>query len=427
MGPGSLTRRITLGAALAALICLGSASVASASPIQLVLSQGAAFSILGHSCGGIQEKVYATGFGADGYPTGDVYMQTRCGGSGRGGGYKTTTYSAWATVSWGWFGETRTYARLEGAAEENTSFSAEDAHGDRIYNSGTAAYLETGEPPLQPPAPPSGVTASVSIFEAGETEYLRMQVGWTPAAETANLITSSTVTATPVKSGAPVLTATVSGSATSAYLSPVAPSTTYVVTITSTDAEGTSEASSPIEVTSPNEDGEAGGGGGGGGAEGSFTCEQSSGTIKLSPGLSETPSVQAMTIKGTLAGCDGKLAPGEGASYVAHLTTTEEVTCSTLQSISAEPTTTPVSLTVKWLPKGSGTSHGALVLPLTELGVSLRGTLEGGPFAAAQNLFASSLSESFTGGPECGVPPAKGKAKPVKSGTFATSSVEIGA
>lgn len=419
-----MTRRISLSAIAATLICLGSAAGAGASTTtQLVLSQGAAFSILGHSCGGIQEKVYATGFGADGYPNGDVYMQTRCGGSGRGGGYKTTTYAAWATVTWDWFGDTRAFAKLEGAAEEDTSFSAEDGHGDRIYNVGTVAYLETGEPPLQPPAPPTGVSAGVSIFEAGETEYLRMQVGWTPAPETAGLITSSTVTATPVETGPPVLSTTVSGGATGAYLSPVQPNTAYLVTVTSTDAEGTSEASAPFEVTSPNGDGEVGGGGGAGG----MTCEQNGGTIKLSPGLSETPHVQQITVKGALKGCDGASAPGEEATYVAHLTTTEEVTCSTLQSISAEPTTAPVSLVVKWLPKGSGNSQGSLVLPLTELGASLEGTLEGGPFATPQSVFGASLSESFTGGPTCGVPPAKGKAKPVKSGAFTSGVVEIGA
>ncbi len=421
-----MTRRITLGAVAAALICLGATSAASAATTtQLALGQGEAFSILGHSCGGIQEHAYATGFGGDGYPIGEVYMQTRCGGSGRGGGYKTTTYSAWASVSWNWLGDVRSFAKLEGAAEVSPTFSAEDAHGDRVYNTATAAFLETtSEAPLQPPAAPTGVSAGVSIFEAGETEYLRMQVSWTPAPETAGLITSSTVTATPVKAGPPVLTSTVTGAASSTFLAPVQPNTTYRVTVTNTDAEGTSEASSPIEVTSPNEDGE-GGGGEGGGTTG-LTCEQNSGTIKLSPGLSETPHVQQITVKGTLKACDGASAPGEEATYVAHLTTTEEVTCSTLQSISAEPTTAPLSLAVKWLPKGSGSSHGSLVLPLTELGARIEGTLEGGPFATPQSLLAPSLSESFTGGPTCGVPPAKGKAKPVKSGVFATGPVEIG-
>jgi hypothetical protein len=409
-----------LSAIAATSLCLGFAPAAgAAASVQLLLSQSAAFALLGHSCGGIQERVYATGFAASGLPAGDVYMQTRCGGSGRGGGYKTTTYSAWASVTWDWFGDTRSFATLEGAAEENTSFSAEDAHGDRVYNIGTAAYLETGEPPLRPPGAPTGVTATVSLYESGETEYLRMQVGWTPAAETADLITSSTVTATPVTPGPAVLTASVSGAWASAYLGPVQPNTTYRVSVTNSDREGTSEESTPIELTSPNGDG------GGGGVAGPETCEQNSGTIKLSPGLSETPHVQGITVKGELSGCAGPAEPTEGA-YVAHLTTNEEVTCSALTSISGEPTTTPVSLVVKWSPRSSGNSHGTLVLPLTELGGALEATLLGGPFQAPQKVFASGLSESFTGGPTCGAPPAKGKAKPVKSGTFTTGPVEIG-
>src|ERR1039457_463933 len=97
---GTMIRRVTLSSIAAVLICLCLASAAgAAASTQLVLSQSAAFSLLGHSCGGIQERVSATGFAPNGLPAGDVYMQTRCGGSGRGGGYKTTTYSAWATVT----------------------------------------------------------------------------------------------------------------------------------------------------------------------------------------------------------------------------------------------------------------------------------------------------------------------------------------
>jgi hypothetical protein len=80
----------------------------------------------------------------------------------------------------------------------------------------------------------------------------QFQISWTPAAETASLITSSTVTATPVGSSAPVLTATASGSATSALIGPLQPSTTYQITVTNTDAEGTSPASIPIEARSAN-------------------------------------------------------------------------------------------------------------------------------------------------------------------------------
>jgi hypothetical protein len=407
-----------LGAGGALLGFLALAPGAGAATTQLLLGQSAAFSILGHSCGGIQEHAYATGFASDGYPIGDVYMQTRCGGSGRGGGYKVTTYSAWANVKWDWFADARTFTRLEGPAEVNPAFTAEDAYGDRVYNTETAAYLQTGTPPLQPPAPPSGVSASVSPYEVGESEYLRMQVSWTAASETAGVISSSTVTATPVSPGPAVLSTTVSGAGTSAFLQPVAPNTTYRVTVTSTDAEGTSEESSPVEVTSPNGDG------GGGGAPGAEVCEQDGGTIKLTPGLTETPHAQEIVVKGILKGCDGPAEPTEG-TYVAHLVTTEEVTCSTLQSISAEPTTAAVSLVAKWLPLGLGRSHGALVMPLTEVGGAIEGTLEGGPFPSPKSISAGALAERFTGAAKCGVPSPKGIVKPVRSATFTTGPFEI--
>jgi hypothetical protein len=414
-----MTRRITLGTLVAALICLAQASAAgAATPQQLSLGQTEAFSILGRSCGGIQEQVYATGFAPSGFPTGDVYMQTRCGGSGRGGGYKSTTFSAWASVVWDWFAGMRSFAKLEGAPEVSTTFSAEDAHGDRVYNVGPSAFLQTGEPPIAPPAAPTGVQAIVSPIETGDEEepILRFQVTWTPAGETAALITSSTVTATPIGSIAPVLTATITGVGSGALLGPLQRHTNYSIIVTNSDAEGTSEASTPIEVNSsgsePPPPGEI--------------CEQDGGTIKLSPGLTATPHVQSITMSGQLKGCDGPAEPTEG-SYVAHLSTVEAVTCSALSSVSAESSTTPLSLVVNWSPKEAGTSHGTLVVPLTEWGGSLEGTLEGGPFEAPQTIFAASLSESFTGGATCGVSQKKHKVKPVKSGTFATSALEIGA
>ena len=87
-------------ALVSGVIAIAVLPASAATPISLVLPQGNASSILGHSCGGIQETAYATGFSSGGgYPVGAVYMSTRCGGSGRGGGYHTTTYSAWATVT----------------------------------------------------------------------------------------------------------------------------------------------------------------------------------------------------------------------------------------------------------------------------------------------------------------------------------------
>ncbi len=412
-------RRGVLGStATAALLWLAVAApapAAAAGATQLLLSQGAAFSILGHSCGGIQEQAYATGFAAGGHPVGDVYMQTRCGGSGRGGGYKTTTYSAWASVEWDWFGDTRSFARLEGAAEVSGTFSAEDSHGDRVYNTGTSAWLQTGEPPLQAPAPPAGVTATLSTFENAEEQVVRQfQVQWTAAAETAAMITSSTVTATPVGSSAPVLSTTVQGTGTGAIVGPLETNTTYVVTVTSTDVEGTSEPSGAIEASS-----------GGPATQAAETCEQNSGTIKLTPGLEETPHVQSITVKGVLSGCDGGGA-AEGGRYTAHLVSTEELTCSALQSASAEPTTSSVSFVVKWLPKEVGTSKGALTMPISEAAFGgMQATLSGGPFEGPATLSSTWIYESFTGASSCGVQSKTGKVKPVKSATFATSPVEI--
>ncbi len=416
--------RTIVGIAVAGLVCLFAAPPAgAAAPVRLVLDQGSAFSLLGHSCGGIQEQVYATGFGPapGGYPEGDAYLSTRCGGSGRGGGYKTTTYTAAATVVWNWFGETRSFARLEGPGGGGPEFSAEDSHGDRVYNVGTAAYLETGEPPLQPPAAPTGVQASLSSFETAEEQppTLRFTVSWTPDPVNAGAITSSTVTATPTGgSTAPVLSATVTGS--SAVLQPLARNTTYLITVTSTDSEGTSEPSEPLSASSST------GGGSPPPPVWPASCETNQGTIKLSPGLSETPHAQSITIKGTLGGCAGTSGV-ESATYVDHLTTTEEVTCSVLASLSAEPTTAPVSLSVKWAPHELGTSHGALVVPLTEASsVALSGSLEGGPFATPAPITGGELWETFAGGSTCGLAEGSRKARPVKKGFFSGTAVEIG-
>jgi hypothetical protein len=79
---------------------------------------------------------------------------------------------------------------------------------------------------------------------------LRFQVGWTAAPETAPLLTSSHIVATPVGSTAPVLEATVSGGGSSVLLAPLERRTTYRITVTSSDREGTSAPSTPIELSS---------------------------------------------------------------------------------------------------------------------------------------------------------------------------------
>ena len=412
-----MVRRVILGIMVSASVCAGLVSSASAAtPIRLYLSEGAAFSILGHWCGGIQQQVYATGFASNGYPTGNVYMSTRCGGSSRDGGGGSTTYTGKASVVWTWFGETRSYGTLNGSLEAR---EAEDGHGDKVYNVGTAAYLATGMPPLQAPAAPTGVTASVGLAEAGESEFLRMTVGWTVAPETAGLLNSSTVTATPVNSSGPVLTTTVGSYFSAAALQPVEPNTTYRVTVTNTDSEGTSEPSVPVEITSPNSDGEATKE-----HQTDDSCSVDQGTIRLTPGLTNTPHIQRITLSGQLSGCNGPNVP-EAGSYVDHLKTTEAVTCSALSSASTVPTTKSTSLRITWIEEG--TSKGTLTVPLSEVPMTgISGTLKGGPFETATPIKASSISESFAEASMCGVPQGKRQiVKPVKVGTFSTSEVEF--
>jgi hypothetical protein len=229
---------------LIALGALGAAPPAgAANTTQLILPQSQAAKVLGADCNGISEHVYATGFASNGYPTGATHLETTC--IGRFG--HRFTYTAWASDTWTWYGETRSYGKLaEEPAGLSTSFSAEDSHGDRVYNTASGAYLETTAPPIAAPGPPTGVTAyAYRTGEEGESGPQDFSISWTLAPETAALITSSTVTATPVGSSAPTLTATVGGAAEGVVLGTLEPVTTYLITVTNTDAEGTSLANSP--------------------------------------------------------------------------------------------------------------------------------------------------------------------------------------
>ena len=134
-GSRTMVRRVILGVVVAASTCAAFVPAASASPIGLYMSQGAAFSILGRSCGGIQEKVYATGFGSDGYPTGDVYLSDAMRRQRQGRRLQNHHLHRAGSVVWTWFGETRS----DGAdlrRRRNTSSRPTDSHGDRLYNVG---------------------------------------------------------------------------------------------------------------------------------------------------------------------------------------------------------------------------------------------------------------------------------------------------
>jgi len=244
--------KLLMSAVVCAAMLVGVAPAASAdTTVPLLVSQSAAFSVLGHSCGGIQEQALTTGFNAkNGYPKGVVYLQTKCGGSGRGGGYHTTTYSAWVRVAWDFTGAVRSYKASAAPAKLDPTFSATDARGDQVYNVlnavnvlpanctvGNTTYCSYRAYLTVPvPGAPTAVTAS----QTGDA----LNVSWTaPNAP----ITTSTVTATPT-TGDP-LSATVTGSATAVAIDGVAPSTEYSITVTSTDAGGTGDPSIPVTFT----------------------------------------------------------------------------------------------------------------------------------------------------------------------------------
>ena len=130
----------------------------------------------------------------------------------------------------------------------NPTFSAYDAHGEHLYNkavagvvAGTQVYSQAYLLVLVPAAP-----TAVRVTPSGG----RFQVSWKndPTAPRA-LITSSTVTATPVHSTASVVTTKVSGDGASALVGPLEPRTTYQITVASTDPAGSSASSAPVSIT----------------------------------------------------------------------------------------------------------------------------------------------------------------------------------
>jgi hypothetical protein len=88
---------------MVALTMFLTASLADAATVELQPIPDA-FARLGHSCGGIRQQIFGERFDANGNPTGYVFAVTRCGGSGKGGGYRTTTYSTWVAVTWDYNG-----------------------------------------------------------------------------------------------------------------------------------------------------------------------------------------------------------------------------------------------------------------------------------------------------------------------------------
>ncbi len=97
-------------------------------------------------------------------------------------------------------------------------------------------------------------------------------------------------------------------------------------------------------------------------ANSNAVCTTNSGTVKLSPGLTNTAAVQTMKIKAILSGCTGE--PFTAVTYSATLTTAGAVSCSVLAG-AGEPATGAAKF--KWTPKAKPSSGtGTLGLSLTE-------------------------------------------------------------
>jgi hypothetical protein len=129
--------------------------------------------LLGVSCGGVALSSFVTGFDSSGIIHGAVYAWTRCGGSGRGGGYQSHTYTSWNSIEWDLYSNYKLLP-YDGSLP-NPGFSAVDQWGNYISSdcsgstNGVAAckaealisYIPPGYPPIAVTVPNLyGVTAS---------------------------------------------------------------------------------------------------------------------------------------------------------------------------------------------------------------------------------------------------------------------------
>jgi hypothetical protein len=186
-----VTAAVAVAAATSVLVGVAGVASAAPAPMQLVIGQSQAFAILGASCGGIQEAVTTNGFGpSTGYPTGVVQMKTSCGGSGKGGGYHSTTYTATADVVWDLTAAVVSTSAPATGAVTDPSYSAFDTSGNEVYNSGTSAFLLLA--PTYVPVPrvtgdsvtvgPAAGGTSVTITGTGFTAATAVSFGGVPAA-----------------------------------------------------------------------------------------------------------------------------------------------------------------------------------------------------------------------------------------------------
>lgn len=147
-------------------------------------------------------------------------------------------------------------------------------------------------------------------------------------------------------------------------------------------------------------------------------CATNLGTVRLSPGLTDTPAIQTLKIKAEMKRCSEE--PFGVAQYSGQLKTTAPVSCSVLTEPGGAAATGAIKL--KWKPAGKA-SKGTLSMTLLEGPASFSGEVTAGGFAPLPFTGAPALS--FLGGVTCGQPAGGKPAKPVKSGSLGESEISF--
>ena len=147
-------------------------------------------------------------------------------------------------------------------------------------------------------------------------------------------------------------------------------------------------------------------------------CTSNAGTLKLSPGLTNSPAIQTVKIKGTLTGCLAGLFTD--TNYTATLKTAGPVSCSVLKA--AGETATGASK-YKWTPKAKSSSGNLGMLVTEQPEAAFTGETTSGSHAPL--TLSGKATESYAGGATCGEPVGGKAAKAVKKGTFSGSVVSF--
>jgi alpha-tubulin suppressor-like RCC1 family protein len=149
------------------------------------------------------------------------------------------------------------------------------------------------------------------------------------------------------------------------------------------------------------------------------TCTSNSGTITLSPGLTATPAVQKVKVKGTLTGCTGE--PFTEATYTATMETANPVSCLVFDG---EYERVTGHAKFKWTPKAKA-STGTLSTIIDETDESgMSGEVSAGSYSPL-TFSEDEMTEEFSGGEKCGEPEGKKAAKAVKKGDFRGSAIDF--